>query len=102
MVASLEKVPFKDKGVHFAEYGILAVLLCRAVRGTWSSRSLMFVAFYGLVGTILWGLLDEIHQAYVPGRSSDPLDVLADMVGAALATFGYVLVVSLQRRTTKG
>jgi len=28
---------------------------------------------------------DEIHQAFVPGRSSDTLDVVADLTGACLA-----------------
>ena len=97
-IASLEQVPFKDKGVHFVEYGTLAVLLCYAIRGTWPLRSLWFTAFYGFVGTVLWGMLDEIHQAYVPGRSSDPMDVLADTIGAALATTLSIVVLQMRNR----
>jgi VanZ family protein len=29
-------------------------------------------------------LTDELHQSFVPGRSADPLDVLADCAGALL------------------
>ena len=29
-----------------------------------------------------FGALDEVHQSYVPGRSADPWDLLADAVGA--------------------
>ena len=100
-VPSLESVPFKDKGVHFVEYGTLAFLLSHAIRGTWPNRSLQFVAFYGVIGTVLWGLLDEIHQAYVPGRNSDPIDVLADTAGASLATLIYTSIVHWRKRPNK-
>ena len=33
----IELVPFRDKGVHFAEYGTLAALLMHAFRGSWPS-----------------------------------------------------------------
>jgi VanZ family protein len=32
----------------------------------------------------LWGLSDEIHQALVPGRSSELADVVADLLGSAV------------------
>ena len=37
-----------------------------------------------LVAT-LYGISDEAHQAFVPGRYPDRFDVLADCVGATLA-----------------
>lgn len=33
----------------------------------------------------LYGVSDEVHQAFVPGRSADLLDWLADTAGAAVA-----------------
>ncbi|MEZ4273606.1 MAG: VanZ family protein [Myxococcota bacterium] len=36
---------------------------------------------YGFI-TILYGLVDEFHQSFVPGRSPDLLDALADAAGA--------------------
>jgi VanZ family protein len=33
----------------------------------------------------MFGLSDEIHQYFVPGRNMDPLDLLTDAIGAALA-----------------
>ena len=59
MVASVEEVAFKDKAIHFAEYGVLAMLLCHAVRGSLTQPGLGFALFYGCVGTVFWGLLDE-------------------------------------------
>jgi VanZ family protein len=34
---------------------------------------------------VMFGLSDEIHQYFVPGRNMDPLDLLTDAIGAALA-----------------
>jgi len=93
---NFQPVPFRDKGVHFVEYGALAVLLSIAFRGTWPTAPLRRPAFYAAVTTVLWGLLDEIHQAYVPGRSSDPWDLLADALGAIAGTLAFVLVTRLR------
>jgi VanZ family protein len=87
-------VPFRDKGVHFIEYGVLGWLNARAMlrsRFELSRRAALGVAF---VVTAAWGLLDEIHQAFVPSRFSDWRDVLADWIGAALA----ILLVQLLQR----
>jgi len=43
---------------------------------------------YALLGafifTVVYGLLDEFHQHFVPGRTSDIYDVVADAGGALL------------------
>ena len=44
----------------------------------------------------LYGVTDEWHQLYVPGRVSDPADWIADVVGLVL---GYGTTVALLGRT---
>jgi VanZ family protein len=100
-VPSFDDVPFRDKGIHFMEYGVLAALLAHALRGTWSALSLMRLYAGAVVCTVVWGLSDEIHQAFVPGRSSDIKDVLADSIGALIGTALYMLSTSLLRRFTR-
>lgn len=71
----LPDVPFADKAVHAALFGVLGALvrLAGADRhGAWL-----------LAVTV--GAVDELHQAYVPGRQPELFDLLADGVGAALA-----------------
>jgi VanZ family protein len=39
---------------------------------------------------VAWGVFDEAHQSFVPGRTADILDLLADATGAALAAVACV------------
>lgn len=83
---SVEDVPFQDKGVHFIEFGILSLLICHALVGTYPRVSGPRRALLAVLGTFLWGMLDEVHQAYVPGRNADIMDVWADGLGALMGT----------------
>ena len=88
--APIEHVPLRDKGVHFAEYGMLGFLLAHATLRTWPRHHVLRTAALAICITLLWGWLDEIHQAFVPGRSSDALDLVADAAGALVGTAARV------------
>jgi VanZ family protein len=92
IMIDFEHVPFQDKGIHFVEYGTLAVLLTHAIQGTWRAWRVLSVFGVAVLGTTLWGLIDEIHQAFVPGRVADARDLLADALGALLGACLYVLI----------
>jgi VanZ family protein len=85
----LERVPFKDKGVHFLEYGVLGALMANAVHMSWPHRRLRYLAALWL--SIGLALVDELHQVYVPGRVGDVRDLIADALGALLATLAYAV-----------
>lgn len=91
----LERIPFRDKAVHFVEYGTLGALLSHALRITYPRWRLPGVWLCAALVTTLWGAIDEIHQAYVPGRNSDAADLVADAVGALAGAAIYLIV---QRR----
>lgn len=97
IVLPLPELPWRDKLAHVVEYGILGFLLSRAVRGSWPSfrpaRALVAAALL----TSIWGYVDEIHQAFVPGRNSSAWDLLADVVGAVLGVTAYGLLATLWR-----
>ena len=76
---------------HSIAYAVLAGLLLRAIAGgrlsgiTWRAA-----AAAGLVAA-MYGVSDELHQSFVPGRTADRGDVLADSIGAAVAvTAGWL------------
>lgn len=76
------------KSAHFVEYGILATLIYRAlinygVKDRHAAITSVFIAF-------TYGLSDEFHQSFVPGRGPKFTDVLIDTVGAWL--FVYVII----------
>ena len=73
-----------DKSGHFAAYAGLATLAVRAVGGGLPCRVAFRVAGLALVIAAGHGAFDEIHQSFVPGRSSDVNDWYADVAGAAL------------------
>jgi len=80
----IDRIPMRDKGIHFVEFGVLGACFAEAVWITWPGRGLRG-AMVAWVFTTASGLLDELHQAYVPGRSADVGDLAADAVGAASA-----------------
>jgi VanZ family protein len=77
-------IPNFDKLVHFTLYAVEAWLLYRSVN--WPRRpGLSAVRFLAIVGAMaVWGAADEAHQAWIPGRSMEREDVLADVAGAAV------------------
>lgn len=72
------------KAGHVVEYGILAGLVFWASGASaYEGRGRANVAAIGI--TALYAVSDEVHQWFVPGRTSHPLDVAFDLAGAALA-----------------
>lgn len=63
-----------DKVLHLVEYGVLAALLLRATDKP--ALSLLIAGLYGVS--------DEVHQYFVPGRSASVYDAIADVAGAGL------------------
>jgi VanZ family protein len=73
-----EAVP--DWFSHGLAWGLLAFLVARALEPTRLPRQVGIT----LAVAIGYGVIDEIHQSFVPGRVSDPLDVLKDAIGSLL------------------
>ncbi|MBN2105056.1 VanZ family protein [bacterium] len=69
----------EDKIAHVLEYAVLGTLLARTAhfKYPFSFRLFLMIFFIGA----LYGISDEIHQAFVPNRFSSPWDALADAVG---------------------
>ncbi len=81
-----------DKAGHFAGYLILSVLIVRALAGGRASGISWRVLLLAIAGAALYGVSDELHQRFVPGRTPDVLDVAADSAGAAAGALLALLV----------
>ncbi|MGH8008957.1 MAG: VanZ family protein, partial [Candidatus Binatia bacterium] len=70
---------------------MLGWLWARAVKNSRPEWTTATVLFSALLFTGFYGLSDEWHQYYVPGRSADLRDVVADAVGGTLGGISYLL-----------
>jgi VanZ family protein len=70
-----------DKIYHFVEFFIFGFLLARVFLNMSAQGKEHKAVFLAAALGIFWGVTDEIHQAFVPGRDACAWDVLADAVG---------------------
>lgn len=82
-----------DKLAHLGEYLVLGLLLVRAVRASLRLSRPLFAAMIVIGIVVVVGASDEFLQSFIPGRQSDILDLLADVLGGAIAQFVYVTFV---------
>lgn len=68
---------------HFCEYTVFGALLANALR---CHLPLGRACLLAIVCASLYGVTDEIHQLFVPGRMCDPMDWLVDTLGASLGS----------------
>jgi VanZ family protein len=81
--------PAADKLAHALEYAILGGLWARAMSQSWRTSSPSPILLSAVLFTTLYGVSDEWHQAYVPGRIPEIADIFADMVGGVLGSLGF-------------
>ena len=67
---------------HLIEYGILAVLLWRALRGTLRSARNLRIASIVFMVSAVFAASDEFHQSFVSSRTASLRDVMIDICGA--------------------
>ena len=66
---------------HFVVYAVLGALVFAANRRGGAVRA----AAIAIAVASVYGVTDEFHQAFVPGRTPDPLDWAVDTLGSAAA-----------------
>ena len=90
---------FLHNGGHVVAFGVLGALALLALDepAQWRRRH----AVAALLIALLYGIVDEVHQRWVPGRTSSIADVLSDGAGAMLAAcllLGFATDVPAARR----
>ncbi len=89
-----------DKIMHLGIYMPLGFFLLHALE-TKPGRFLKFNLNHACLLGILYGLSDEIHQIFVPGRYFDLADLLADGFGVFLGCASYLLFRKYSRQLVK-
>lgn len=82
---------YPDKTAHMIEYALFGFLLYLTLKNSpypsFSAHAMLFAIAIG----ILYGMSDEFHQSFVPGRSANIPDLVADGLGMTLAqTFIFI------------
>ena len=83
---SLPELPKNsDKFIHTVAYMPLGFLFYMSLIKSGFGR---YVFAFAMLLTVLYGVTDEFHQSFVPGRYATIGDVVADSIGALLGCLG--------------
>ncbi len=85
--------PGADKVAHFGFYGVAGFLfvLWRREIGAGAAVAVVWAAIFAA----LLGAVDEFHQQWIPGRSMEFLDWVADFAGGTSGGFCSAVAVSV-------
>lgn len=75
---------------HVAEYAVLGLLLVFALNPRTNTVRALIIA---VVAASAYGISDEFHQFFVPGRVPDPADWGRDTLGACIGAVAAALAV---------
>lgn len=79
-----------DKVAHFIEYGILTLLVIRAVKGSFPRLGVLGASVLVAALVLAFAAFDERHQLMTPNRTCSLFDFIADFVGSSAAILAFV------------
>ncbi|MCL2231627.1 MAG: VanZ family protein [Treponema sp.] len=81
-----------DKLQHLLAYGTLAFAIGLWITPVfWKQRPIAALLLTAAIGSA-YGVIDEIHQYFVPGRHSDIWDWVANTLGSILGALAILLI----------
>ena len=86
-----------DKVLHCLVYAVLGLAALFALPPPWRRRHPCRAGIAVVLFCLLYGLTDEFHQSFIPGRMPSFADVAADALGGLLAVMGWNWQVIWQR-----
>lgn len=87
---ALPDLPGLDKIAHMTAYGVLGATVLFAFGRKISKKGAGREIVFTVVICLLYGLLDEYHQSFIPGRTASGYDLAADCMGAIVACLLWV------------
>lgn len=79
--------------VHLLEYSILSLLILRAAE---NSKFNTNPILWTVTVSSLYGISDEVHQYFVPGRTFGLVDILFDLIGIFMGIIFYKLLLKIK------
>ena len=99
--AALSPVKIPDKLAHLVLYSGFGFLVMRFLMGLEENGDVVRFLVWTLTAALIYGLSDEIHQLYVPGREFSWMDLLADGAGGYLGARVWMMLHGLKRGDLK-
>ncbi len=81
---------YTDKVIHFGVYGTLCWLAHISFHHQQNGSLKKYSLLAAILFTVVFGMSDEFHQLYTPGRSADILDLAADTFGGLVYIVIYL------------
>jgi VanZ family protein len=78
-----------DEVLHLFEYLIFGLLLARAIKKTFLNFNKLNICIIVTLIAFLYGISDEFHQSFVPGREVSGWDIFMDGLGGFLGGLFY-------------
>jgi VanZ family protein len=89
--ARLPQVADIDKLAHALAYGMLAISFLFGLHPFASPYNRLLLAISAVLFCTFYGLIDEFHQSFIPGRLPSFWDVAADGFGALAAAGAWYM-----------
>tara|TARA_B100000686_G_scaffold265403_1_gene279727 strand:- start:1299 stop:1679 length:381 start_codon:yes stop_codon:yes gene_type:complete len=78
--------PFLDKVVHFILFFIQSILITNTMY-EYSDRNNRIIIIASIISLLLFGLIIEIQQIYLPYRTFEIMDFIANFLGVLSGSF---------------
>ena len=95
---SVPSVGVNDKVEHLLAYFGLSFLLYLAL--LFQKKSIIlknYAVLFTFLVVFAYGIMDEVHQLLVPGRSCELLDFLADMLGGVIGIIVLKILIKFNK-----
>ena len=84
---------YSDKFLHLFFYAVLTLLLIQGLgKQTEFIKLRLFNYRYAIIIAISYGIIIELLQLLIPGRSFDLLDILANGIGTLVGMFFFYIL----------
>ena len=84
------------KTAHFTEYAVLGFLIFSVFESFFIRRKISVLT--ALITGALYAVSDEIHQAFVPGRSCQASDMLLDTAGVMTGIIALIFLIAIIKK----
>lgn len=97
----LVRIEIPEERTHIIEYGVFAVLVHQALLERKRHQQGIHSTLLAFLIATMAGILDEVAQAFIPGRIFDIRDILFNTLAGCMAIGSSLLLTFIRRKTLR-